>query len=120
MNNSGNVTLESQAHERLKVCKAAAIRYPSPLYGTYADEQVVVAEAKLAEILASGKGSERIYKDKNTHFFTLLPDGNLVGIYYNTEDNMIVCRRNSRTWIPLTDADMPLWFQTGSNRMIKI
>ena len=120
MNNSGNVTLESQARERLKVCKAAAIRYPSPVYGTYADAQVVVAEAKLAEILASGKGSERIYKDKNTHFFTLLPDGNLVGIYYNTEDNMIVCRRNSRTWIPLTDPEMPLWFQTGSNRMIKM
>ena len=120
MNNSGNVTLESQARERLKVCKAAAIRYPSPVYGTYADAQVVVAEAKLADILASGKGSERIYKDSKTHFFTLLPNGCLVGIYYNTEDNMIVSRRNSRSWIPLTDPEMPIWFQTGSNRMIKM
>ena len=120
MNNSGNVTLESQACERLKDCRAAAIRYPSPEYGTYADAQVVVAEAKLAEILASGKGSERIYKDSKTHFFTLLQNGCLVGIYYNTEENMIMYRRNSRTWIHLTDPEMPLWFQNSNNRLIKM
>jgi hypothetical protein len=120
MNNSGNVTLESQACERLKACKTAAIRYPSPLYGTYADEQVIVAEAKLAEILASGKGSEKIYKDSKTHFFTLLPNGCLVGIYYNTDENMIMYRRNSRIWDPLTDPEMQLWFQNSNNRLIKM
>ena len=120
MNTSGNVTRESQARENLKLRQIAAIRYPSPLYGTYADEQVVVAEAKLAEILASGKGSERIYEDKKTHFFTLLQNGCLVGIYYNVEENMIVYRRNSRVRIPITDADIPLWFQTKNNKLIKM
>ena len=126
-NNIGNGTRESQAREKLAHWRSMSVGYPSHLYGslgTFYEKQIVIAEEKLAALLESGTGSERLYKDNKTCFFALLPDGDLAGIYYNVEDNMIMYRsdvdKGSHTWIPLTDADMPLWFQTGNNKMIKM
>ena len=120
-------TLESQARAKVEMWRSVAARYPAHSYGSYGthyEKQMVIEEANLREILESGKGGDRLYKDNKTRFFALLPDGNLVGIYYNVEDNMIMSRsdmvKGSHTWTPLTDAEMPIWIQTGNNKMIKI
>ena len=90
---------------------------------SYYEEQLAKAEARLAKLLETGKASEKIYSAANSGYFTMLPDGELVGVHYSSWDNMIAVRGEVEegyyNWIPLTDPEMPLWFMTGP-RMIKL
>ena len=91
---------------------------------SYSEEQLAKEEAKLAAILEAGRGSEKLYYVPKSGFFTMLPDGELVSVHYSSWDNMIAVRGEVEdgyyTWIPLTDPEMPLWFMTAPNRMIKL
>jgi hypothetical protein len=90
----------------------------------YYEEQVALGEAQLAKLLESGRGSEKLYHVRQSGFFTMLPDGELVSVHYSSWDNLIARRGEVEdgyyTWIPLTDPEMPLWFMAGPNRMIKL
>lgn len=97
---------------------------PGKASNAYYEELLAQAEARLATLLESGKGSEKIYSVSKSGFFTMLPNGELVSIHYSSWDNVITRRGEvefgSYIWIPLTDPEMPLWFQVAPNRMIKL
>lgn len=102
-------------------------RYNAPtvaLYRSYLED----AEKRLADMLATGKGDERLYNPLvSPRLFALTDSGELVPIYYNIRENVIMIRtvsaeqgRYIETWIPFTNPEAPLWFQSCPSRMIKI
>jgi hypothetical protein len=116
-------TWEDEMKESIQFYKDAIVRYPhsADLY----KNELAKSEAKLAELIASGKGAERLYAYKmNSHLFTLLPSGDMVKVYYSTRVNVVIIRGPVEdghfTWTPLTNAEAPLWFRIEHDHMIRI
>lgn len=94
------------------------------IYRSYLED----AEKRLADLLASGKGSEKLFNStQNPRFFTLTDSGEMVALYYSIRENVIMTRtevleglRYRFTWYPFTNPEAPMWFQSCPSRMIKL
>jgi hypothetical protein len=94
------------------------------IYRSYLED----AEKRLADLLASGKGSERVYTTiLSPRFFTLTDSGEMVAVYYSIRENVIMTRtevleglRYRFSWHPFTNPEAPMWFLACPSCMIKI
>lgn len=102
-------------------------RYNAPtvaLYRSYLED----AEKRLAALLATGKGDEKLFTTQQSpRLFTLTDSGEMVALYYSIRENAIMTRtegleegRYTITWHPFTNPEAPMWFQSCPSRMIKI
>lgn len=86
------------------------------------------AEKRLADLLASGKGGERLFNTRQSpRLFTLTDSGEMVALYYSIRENVIMTRtvsleegRYTITWHPFTNPEAPMWFQSCPSRMLKL
>lgn len=94
------------------------------LYRSYLKD----AEKRLADLLATGNGDEKLYNPMvSPRLFALTDSGELVPLYYNIRENVIMTRtvsheggRYTETWHPFTNPEAPIWFQSCPSRMIKL
>jgi hypothetical protein len=101
-------------------------RFPDkPPYPLYVKE-LAQAETRLAAVLETNKTAAKDYvvgKCGENRYYTMLPDGELSSVHYDATDNIIVRRGmvdGNWAWIPLTDPEMPLWFHSGPDTIIKL